>query len=194
MRETAELLRRTLGERIEVEAVVNGGLWNTFADPGQLENTLLNLTVNARDAMEDGGRLTLEVSNAFLDDRYAAAHEEVASGQYACIAMSDTGRGMDADTIARAFEPFFTTKSEGHGSGLGLAQVYGFAKQSGGMSRFTRSLVKARRSGYTCRATAGRPKRKSCATRPLPPEEQKPSWLWRTILACRKRWSRRLAA
>jgi signal transduction histidine kinase/DNA-binding response OmpR family regulator len=132
VRETAELLRRTLGERIEVEAVVNGGLWNTFADPGQLENALINLAVNARDAMADGGRLTLEVSNAFLDDRYAAAHEEVTSGQYACIAMSDTGTGMDPDTIAHAFEPFFTTKPEGHGTGLGLAQVYGFAKQSGG--------------------------------------------------------------
>ncbi len=132
VREAAELLRRTLGERIEVEAVVNGGLWNTFADPGQLENALINLAVNARDAMADGGRLTLEVSNAFLDDRYAAAHEEVTSGQYACIAMSDTGTGMDPETIARAFEPFFTTKPEGHGTGLGLAQVYGFAKQSGG--------------------------------------------------------------
>jgi len=132
VRETAELLRRTLGEQIEVEAVVNGGLWNTFADPGQLENALINLAVNARDAMADGGRLTLEVSNAFLDDRYAAAHEEVTSGQYACVAMSDTGTGMEPDTIAHAFEPFFTTKPEGHGTGLGLAQVYGFAKQSGG--------------------------------------------------------------
>jgi CheY-like chemotaxis protein len=132
VRETAELLRRTLGERIEVEAIVNGGLWNTFADPGQLESALLNLAVNARDAMPDGGRLTLEVANAFLDDRYAAAHAEVTPGQYACIAMSDTGTGMSEDTVARAFEPFFTTKAEGHGTGLGLAQVYGFAKQSGG--------------------------------------------------------------
>ncbi len=132
VRENAELLRRTLGERIEVEAIVNGGLWNTFADPGQLESALLNLAVNARDAMPEGGRLTLEVANAFLDDRYAAAHTEVTPGQYACIAMSDTGTGMSAETIGRAFEPFFTTKVEGHGTGLGLAQVYGFAKQSGG--------------------------------------------------------------
>ena len=132
VRDTAELLRRTLGENVEVEAVVNGGLWNTFADPGQLENALINLAVNARDAMPKGGRLTLEVSNAYLDDRYAASHAEVTAGQYVCIAMSDTGVGMSPEHVALAFEPFFTTKPEGHGTGLGLAQVYGFAKQSGG--------------------------------------------------------------
>ncbi len=132
VRDMAELLRRTLGETIEVEAIVNGGLWNTFADPGQLESALVNLAVNARDAMPNGGRLTLEVSNAYLDDHYAAAHEEVVAGQYVCIALSDTGTGMTPATMALAFEPFFTTKPEGHGTGLGLAQVYGFAKQSGG--------------------------------------------------------------
>ncbi len=131
VRDIAELVRRTLGA-IEVEAVVNGGLWNTFADPSALESALINLAVNARDAMPEGGRLTLEVSNAFLDDRYAAEHAEVTTGQYVCIAVSDTGVGMTREQLAQAFEPFFTTKPDGQGTGLGLPQVYGFAKQSGG--------------------------------------------------------------
>ncbi|MBN9562964.1 MAG: PAS domain S-box protein [Alphaproteobacteria bacterium] len=176
VRETAELLRRTLGERIEVEAVANGGLWNTFADPGQLENALINLAVNARDAMPDGGRLTLEVSNAFLDDRYAAAHEEVTSGQYACIAMSDTGTGMDAATIAHAFEPFFTTKPEGHGTGLGLAQVYGFAKQSGGHVKIYSELGQGTTIRLYCLAIVGRRRSKWCQMQAPPPAGPRPSW------------------
>ncbi|MBW8268996.1 PAS domain S-box protein [Caldovatus aquaticus] len=132
LRETAELLRRTLGETIRVETVVEGGLWPAFADPGQMQNALINLAVNARDAMPEGGTLTLEACNAYLDDRYAAAHAEVAPGQYVVFAVTDTGTGMAPEVAARAFEPFFTTKEEGKGTGLGLAMVYGFAKQSGG--------------------------------------------------------------
>ena len=132
LQEMTDMLRRALGERIEVESAVSGGLWNTFADPNQVQNAILNLAINARDAMPDGGKLTIEVSNAFLDDEYAALHAEVAAGQYVMIAVSDTGVGMTPDVIARAFEPFFTTKGEGQGTGLGLSQVYGFVKQSGG--------------------------------------------------------------
>jgi PAS domain S-box-containing protein len=128
----SELIARTLGEHIEVETVLGGGLWWTLADPNELENAILNLAVNARDAMPDGGKLTIETANAHLDDRYARGHAEILPGQYVNISVSDTGAGMSADTIARAFEPFFTTKDAGHGTGLGLSQVYGFVKQSGG--------------------------------------------------------------
>ncbi len=127
-----DLLRRTLGEHIEVESIVAGGLWNTFVDQNQLENAILNLAINSRDAMPDGGKLTIEVANAFLDEAYARTHSEVAAGQYVMIAVSDTGTGMPAEVAARAFDPFFTTKPEGKGTGLGLSQVYGFVKQSGG--------------------------------------------------------------
>jgi signal transduction histidine kinase/DNA-binding response OmpR family regulator len=132
IRDMTDLLRRTLGERIEVETVIAGGLWNTLADPTQVENTILNLAINARDAMPDGGKLTLEVANAFLDDAYAAAHAEVTPGQYVLLAVSDTGTGMSPEVLTRVFEPFFTTKPEGKGTGLGLAQAYGFVKQTGG--------------------------------------------------------------
>jgi signal transduction histidine kinase/CheY-like chemotaxis protein len=128
----AEILRRTLGETISLECVLAGGVWRTRVDPGQLENAILNLAVNARDAMPDGGRLTIETQNARLDDDYAAAQPEVAAGQYVLIAVTDTGTGMAAETVARAFDPFFTTKEKGRGTGLGLSQVYGFIKQSGG--------------------------------------------------------------
>lgn len=128
----SELLRRTLGEAVGIETVLAGGLWRCFVDPNQLESALLNLAVNARDAMPNGGKLTIETGNTYLDEEYAAAHSEVTAGQYAMVAVSDTGGGMDAETIARAFEPFFTTKGPGKGTGLGLSQVYGFVKQSGG--------------------------------------------------------------
>ena len=128
----SELLRRTLGESIAVETVLAGGLWRTMTDPNQLENALLNLAVNARDAMPGGGRLTIETANTFLDETYAVGHPEVLPGQYVMIAVSDTGTGMSADTIEHVFEPFFTTKEIGQGTGLGLSQVYGFIKQSNG--------------------------------------------------------------
>jgi PAS domain S-box-containing protein len=127
-----DILRRALGESIELETVIAGGLWNVHVDRNQLENALLNLAINARDAMDGDGRITLETNNASLDDAYAAAHEEVIAGQYVMIAVSDTGSGMTEDVMARAFEPFFTTKPDGKGSGLGLSMVYGFVKQSGG--------------------------------------------------------------
>jgi signal transduction histidine kinase/CheY-like chemotaxis protein len=130
--EMTDLLRRTLGERVEVESVVAGGLWNTMADRSQVENAILNLAINSRDAMPDGGKLTIELANAFLDDSYARAHAEVMAGQYVMLAVSDTGTGMPPEVIARAFDPFFTTKPEGKGTGLGLSQVFGFVKQSGG--------------------------------------------------------------
>lgn len=128
----SELLLRTLGAGVAIETVLAGGLWRTSADPGQLENAVLNLCVNARDAMDGEGRLTIETQNGHLDDAYAKAHEDVKPGQYVVVAISDTGPGMAADVVARAFEPFFTTKDVGKGTGLGLAQVHGFVRQSGG--------------------------------------------------------------
>jgi signal transduction histidine kinase len=128
----SELLRRTLGEHIAVETVLAGGLWRTHADPGQLENAVVNLAVNSRDSMPDGGKLTIETANASLDEAYAAQHVDVRAGQYVMLAISDTGQGMPADVVAKAFEPFFTTKAVGKGTGLGLSQVLGFVKQSDG--------------------------------------------------------------
>ena len=130
-----DLLRRTIGERIELELVLAGGLWLTLCDPNQLENAILNLVINARDAMPDGGKLTIETCNAHLDDAYAARQRDVKPGQYICICVTDTGTGMDADTIAKAFEPFFTTKPIGQGTGLGLSMIYGFARQSDGYAK-----------------------------------------------------------
>jgi PAS domain S-box-containing protein len=128
----SELLHRTLGETIAIETVLAAGLWRTHVDPNQLENAMLNLAVNARDAMPRGGKLTIETGNTWLDDQYAAAHGDITAGQYVMVAVTDTGEGMPAEAMARAFEPFFTTKPEGKGTGLGLAQVHGFVKQSGG--------------------------------------------------------------
>ena len=127
-----DMLRRAIGEGIEVETIVGGGLWNTFIDPAQVENALLNLAINARDAMEGQGKLTIELGNAHLDDDYAKAHDDITPGQYVMLAVSDTGSGMPPEVIDKVFEPFFSTKSEGKGSGLGLSMVYGFVKQSGG--------------------------------------------------------------
>jgi signal transduction histidine kinase/ActR/RegA family two-component response regulator len=128
----SELLRSTLGETIKIETVLAGGLWQTFIDANQLESAILNLAVNARDAMPTGGKLTIESANAHLDEFYASNNIEVAAGQYVVVSISDTGGGMSPDVVAKAFDPFFTTKPAGQGTGLGLSQVYGFMKQSGG--------------------------------------------------------------
>lgn len=128
----SDLLARTLGATVQIETVLAGGLWRTHADPSQLENAVLNLAVNGRDAMADGGRLTIETANCHLDERYSAEHPEVPAGQYVLIAVTDTGSGMAPDVLEKAFDPFFTTKPVDKGTGLGLSQVFGFVKQSGG--------------------------------------------------------------
>jgi PAS domain S-box-containing protein len=130
-----ELLRRTIGETVRLEIVTAGGLWQTLCDPHQLESAIVNLAINARDAMPDGGTLTIETCNAHLDDAYAARQRDVTPGQYISICVSDTGEGMSAQVIEKAFDPFFTTKEVGQGTGLGLSMVYGFARQSEGYAK-----------------------------------------------------------
>ncbi len=132
LRAMDDMLRRALGEAVEIETVVAGGLWNTMIDPNQIENAILNLAINARDAMKGSGKLTLELGNAMLDDMYTGREKELVAGQYVMLAISDTGCGMPPEVIERAFEPFYTTKREGEGTGLGLSMVFGFVKQSGG--------------------------------------------------------------
>jgi PAS domain S-box-containing protein len=132
IRDADDMLRRALGEGVEIETVIAGGLWNTCVDPMQVETALLNLAVNARDAMNGHGRLTIEAENAFLDDNYDTANAEVRPGHYVMIAVSDTGCGIATDLMEKVFDPFFTTKPEGQGTGLGLSMVHGFVKQSGG--------------------------------------------------------------
>jgi signal transduction histidine kinase len=133
--EMSDLLRSTLGEHIRIETVLAAGLWATNADLSQLENAVLNIAINGRDAMPEGGRLTIETGNACLDEDYCKHHTEVELGQYVMVAITDTGAGMLPDVIARAFDPFFTTKPEGVGTGLGLSQVYGFIRQSRGHTK-----------------------------------------------------------
>ena len=132
VRDMTDLLHRTLGEQIELEGVLASRLWQIEADQNQLESAILNLAVNARDAMPEGGKLTIETSNAALDESYTATDAEVIPGQYVQIAVSDSGGGMSKEVLSRVFEPFYTTKEVGKGTGLGLSMVYGFVKQSGG--------------------------------------------------------------
>jgi PAS domain S-box-containing protein len=127
-----QLLRRTLGEAVQIETRTAEDLWAAEADPTLVDDAIVNLAINARDAMPGGGSLVIETANVFLDDDYAEQHVDVTSGEYVLLAVSDTGTGMTADVAARALEPFFTTKPAGQGTGLGLSQVYGFVKQSGG--------------------------------------------------------------
>ncbi|SDB73817.1 PAS domain-containing hybrid sensor histidine kinase/response regulator [Belnapia rosea] len=129
-----ELIRRTMGQAIEIEVVGSAGLWNTLIDPNQLENALLNLCINARDAMPNGGRLTIETANRWLDDR-TALERDLPAGQYVALSVTDTGTGMPPEVIRRAFDPFFTTKPIGKGTGLGLSMIHGFVRQSGGQVR-----------------------------------------------------------
>ena len=127
-----EMLRRTIGEGVEIETVISGGLWNALIDPMQIENAILNLAINARDAMEGFGKLTIEAGNAYIDDAYARMHDDVTPGQYVVLSVTDTGSGMSPEVMAKVFDPFFSTKPEGKGTGLGLSMVYGFVKQTGG--------------------------------------------------------------
>jgi CheY-like chemotaxis protein len=129
-----ELVRRTVGPEITVEIVAAGGLWTTLVDQNQLENALLNLCINARDAMPGGGKVTIETGNKWLD-RLGARDRDLSPGQYVSLCVSDTGTGMPPDVVARAFDPFFTTKPIGQGTGLGLSMIYGFVRQSGGQVR-----------------------------------------------------------
>ncbi len=129
-----DLIRRTVGPSVEIETVLAAGLWPCFCDPNQLENAILNLCINARDAMPDGGRITVETANTWVDHK-GAIMRDMAKGQYVAVSVTDTGVGMSAETIARAFDPFFTTKPVGQGTGLGLSMIYGFATQSGGQAR-----------------------------------------------------------
>ena len=131
----SELLRRTLSESINFETVLAGGLWQTLVDANQLENAIINLAVNARDAMPEGGSLTIETANSYLDEAYTSRFGDVAAGQYVMLSVTDTGTGISPEVMKRIFEPFFTTKDTGKGSGLGLAMVHGFVKQSGGHIR-----------------------------------------------------------
>jgi CheY-like chemotaxis protein len=131
----AELLHRTLGEAVRVETALAEGLWRTHTDRSQLENAILNLAVNARDAMADGGLLTIATLNCQFDAAFAARHPGIPPGEYVLIEVADTGAGMTPEVAAKAFDPFFTTKPVGRGTGLGLSQVYGFVRQSGGHVR-----------------------------------------------------------
>jgi CheY-like chemotaxis protein len=128
----ADFMQRSLGEAVEIQAVGAPGLWLIEADPNYLESALLNLAINSRDAMPDGGKITIEAENVFADEEYCRKNPEIVPGPYVLISVSDTGCGMAPDVMSRAFEPFFTTKEPGHGTGLGLSQVYGFVKQTGG--------------------------------------------------------------
>jgi CheY-like chemotaxis protein len=128
----SDFLRRSLGETITLQIIGADGLWQAHADPAQLEAAILNLAVNARDAMSAGGKLTVTTENAFLDEKYCQQYDELVPGPYVRIAVTDTGTGMSQDILERVFEPFFTTKKAGQGTGLGLSQVYGFVKESNG--------------------------------------------------------------
>lgn len=132
VQKTADLLRRTLGERYEIETMVGREIWSALADPTQVESALVNLCINARDAMPDGGSITIETANIHLDAAYASENPDVNPGDYVMLAVTDTGIGISSEHLRRVFEPFFTTKEVGKGTGLGLSMVYGFAKQSQG--------------------------------------------------------------
>jgi signal transduction histidine kinase len=162
-----QLMRRTLGEHIAIDIRAGPDLWPATVDPGQLEAAVVNLALNARDAMPQGGRITIETGNVELDEGYTSLNADVRAGDYIMVAVGDTGSGMTADVVSRAFEPFFTTKEVGKGTGLGLSMIYGFVKQSGGHARIysevgVGTVVKLYlpRSHEPAAATAGRQKTK----------------------------------
>ena len=184
----SELLQRTLGEAIRIETVLAAGLWKTYADAAQTENAILNLAVNARDAMPEGGRLTIETSNACLhDEAFAETNDGAGPGEYVNISVSDTGVGMSADVAGSAFEPFFTTKKIGMGTGLGLSQVYGFVKQSNGHIKIYPNSVTELRFGSICPDITARSRsNRFAATRGhcLPARRRTLSWWLKTRAGC----------
>ena len=184
----AELMRRTLGESIGLSIVITGSAHLAVVDATQLQNALLNLVINARDAMARGGRLTIEISHARLDADYAQMYPEVRTGRYVLIAVTDTGEGMSEEVRQRAFEPFYTTKPTGAGTGLGLSMVYGFVKQSGGNVQLYSELGRGTSVRVSCRwRKAFSPRRDlrraSWSSRPCGAERRR-YWWSRTILAC----------
>ena len=192
-----ELLQRSVGEAIQVEAVLAGGLWRTWADANQVENGLLNLAINARDAMPDGGKLTIETANTHLDDTYVTAEFGLTPGEYVVLCVTDTGTGMPPDVLARAFEPFFTTKPIGQGTGLGLVSSTASPASPAATRRSIRRKARARRSSSTCRATMAPPRPNPPPRRcpnPRPHRKAKRSWSWRTRALSACCWSRPLKA
>jgi PAS domain S-box-containing protein len=165
-----DLLRRTLGEHVEIEMKLPAALWPALADKSQVENALLNLAINARDAMSDGGKLTIETGNMHLDDDYVAHNADMTPGDYVMLAVTDTGAGMSPDVVERAFEPFFTTKGVGKGTGLGLSMIYGFAKQSRGHVKIYSEVG----HGTTVRLYLPRPSDSARAEAAGPPSTQHP--------------------
>lgn len=161
-----DMLRSSLGEEIEIEMKGGHGLWNSFADPTQVENALLNLAINARDAMEGSGHLTIEACNALLDEAYVLHHPELQAGQYVMLSVTDTGSGMSPEVLDKVFEPFFSTKAEGKGSGLGLSMVYGFVKQSGGHIQ----VYSTPGQGTTVKLYLPRSLEEEAPTAPAPPQ------------------------
>jgi signal transduction histidine kinase len=145
-----DLLHRTLGEQIELRCSLAADLWVALTDANQLESALLNLAINARDAMSNGGRLTIRTANTRLDADYTCLQDDVEPGDYVVVSVADTGTGMPPHVVASAIDPFFTTKPVGEGTGLELSMIYGFARQSRGHLRICSEVDKARRSGFTC--------------------------------------------
>ena len=184
-----QLLRRTLGEHIECEFLLDQDLWLASVDPGQLTSALLNLVLNARDAMPEGGKLTVEVRNASLDKAYAEQNGDARPGDYVMVAVTDTGSGMTPEVAARAFEPFFTTKEVGKGTGLGLSMVYGFAQQSGGSMKIDSEA--GARHGHHAVLSPGRradATGSSPSTRSPRPRAAKPFSLSRMTTWCARMW------
>ena len=179
----SELLSRALGEAIRIETVLAGGLWKTHADPSQIENAILNLAVNARDAMGEEGKLTIETANSHLDDSYAATHAEVKAGQYVMIAVTDSGTGMTPEIMAKAFEPFSRPSRSTRAPALASARCSVSSSNQAGTSRFTPSRAKARQSGSTCPASSAMKKPQSPPepARQSPGRRPRPYWWSKTI-------------
>ena len=179
----AKLLRPTLGEQIEVDSILEQEVATAHIDASQLANSLLNMAINARDAMPNGGKLLLETRNVVLDEAYAQANPGVKPGPYVMLAVSDTGTGMSQEVLDKVFEPFFTTKEVGKGSGLGLSMVYGFVKQSGGHIRIYSEVGHGTTIKLYLPPARGQ-------VEPRPPRRQrcrmatKPSWWWKTTRWC----------